>query len=95
MNGLSTSRILLRPCTWVYVALMALTVVTWAVGRAGLSGLGLSMLVLGLALLKGGLVGDWFMGLRQVGGTWRWVVIIWLLIPGSLIAIAFMLSYVN
>jgi hypothetical protein len=46
-----------------------------------------------LAVLKGHLVGDWFMGLRRVHGIWRWVVAIWLLIPGGLIATAFILGY--
>ena len=84
---------LIRPCTFVYLLLVILTVATWAIGRSGLSGLGLAMLVLGLALLKGQLVGDWFMGLRGLRGIWRWVVVIWLLIPGGLISLAFFLSY--
>ena len=46
-----------------------------------------------LALLKGHLVGDWFMGLCGLRGPWRWVVAIWLLLPGLLIALAFFLSY--
>ena len=64
-----------------------------AIGRAGLEGLGLVLLVLGFALLKGHLVADWFMGLRGVRGLWRWVVVIWLLIPGGLITLAFVWSY--
>jgi len=84
---------LIRPCTFVYLLLVILTVATWAIGRSGLSGLGLAMLVLALALLKGQLVGDWFMGLRGLRGIWRWVVVIWLLIPGGLISLAFFLSY--
>lgn len=83
----------LRPCTWAYLLLVVLTVLTWAIGRLGFSGLELALLVLGLALFKGHLVGDWFMGLRRVRGIWRWVVASWLLIPGSLIAVAFALSY--
>ena len=52
-----------------------------------------SLLVLGFALLKGHLVADWFMGLRGVRGIWRWVVVVWLLIPGGLISLAFVWSY--
>ena len=62
-------------------------------GRSGLDGLGLALLVLLLALFKGQLIGDCFMGLRGVRGPWRWVVAIWLLVPGSLIALAFVLSH--
>lgn len=79
----------MRPCTFVYVLLMALTVVTWYVGVSGFSGLTFAFLVLGLSLLKGHLIGDYYMGLKTVSGIWRWVIVIWLLLPGSLIVIAF------
>jgi caa(3)-type oxidase subunit IV len=88
----STNRVI-RPCTLVYVVLIVLTVVTWAIGRSELSGFWLALLVLTFALVKGQLVGDWFMGLREVRGIWRWVIVIWLLIPGGLITWAFALSY--
>ena len=84
---------LIRPCTLVYLSLVGLTVLTWAIGRSELGGLGLALMVLALALFKGHLVGDWFMGLRDVRGIWRWVVVIWLLLPGGLITTAFVLSY--
>ena len=84
---------LIRPCTRVYLVLVLLTLTTWVVGTVGLGGLPVSMLLLVIALLKGHLIGDWFMGLRAIRGVWRWVVAIWLLIPGGLISIAFVLSY--
>lgn len=87
------ARRLIRPCTLVYAVLVALTLVTWTIGRAGLDGLGLALTVLGIALFKGHLVADWFMGLRGVRGLWRWVVVIWLVIPGGLISLAFILSH--
>ena len=92
MNRRPAHRLAIRQCTLVYAALVLLTLVTWGVGRAGMAGLGLSLLLLGLALFKGFLVGDWFMGLRGLFGIWRWVVVFWLLIPGGLIGIAFVLS---
>jgi cytochrome c oxidase subunit 4 len=82
----------LRPCTWVWLIMLALTLATWAIGRAGLGGLELALLVLGFALLKGQLVGDHFMGLRRVRGFWRWPVTLWLVIPGGLITTAFVLA---
>lgn len=93
MNSTEPTRQLIRPCTLVYAVLVLLTFTTWAIGRAGLGGLGLTLLVLAFAILKGHLIGDWFMGLRSVRGIWRWVVAIWLLIPGGLITLAFVLSY--
>lgn len=82
----------IRPCTLIYIVLMALTVVTWMIGRAGLSGLDISLLVLSFALIKGLLIGDYFMGLKTAHGFWRWTIIIWLLLPGGLITWAFMIS---
>lgn len=82
----------IRPCTRVYLLLIGLTLFTWAVGTAGLGGLTLSLLVLGLALLKGHLIGDYFMGLNRVRGLWRWAIVIWLLVPGGLISVAFILT---
>ncbi len=82
----------LRPCTKVWLALMGITLITYGVGRLGLDGVETSLLVLGLALVKGQLVGDWFMGLGRVRGLWRWPVTLWLFVPGSLIALAFLLT---
>jgi hypothetical protein len=93
MSSAQPNRQLIRPCTLVYLVLVLLTCATWAIGRAGPGGLGLALLVLAFAMLKAYLVGDWFMGLRAVLGLWRWVVAIWLLIPGGLITFAFVMSY--
>jgi hypothetical protein len=78
-----------RPCTLVYVVLLALTVTTWLIGKAGLTGVHIALLVLSFALFKGLLIGDYFMGLRGVHGLWRWAIIIWLVVPGSMISWAF------
>lgn len=79
----------IKPCTLVYLLLMGLTFITWLAGVSGFSGLTIALMVLGLSLLKGFLIGDYYMGLKLVSGGWRWVIMLWLLIPGSLIAIAF------
>ena len=63
------------------------------IGKSGISGFQIAFLVLLFALLKGLLIGDFFMGLRSVRGPWRWPIVIWLLIPGSLITWAFLLPY--
>lgn len=82
----------IRPCTIVYLLLMLLTLITWAVGVAGLDGLIMALMVLGLALLKAQLIGDYYMGLKRVSGVWRWVIIGWLFFTGSLISIAFWIT---
>ena len=82
----------LKPCTLVYIILILLTLFTWYVGLSGLSGLTISFLVLGLSLLKGQFIGDYYMELQKVSSAWRWVIVVWLLVPGSLIAIAFYIT---
>lgn len=82
----------IRPCTFVYLLLMMLTLVTWGVGVLGFDGLTMALMVLVLALLKGQLIGDYYMGLKRVSGGWRWVIIAWLMLIGSLISMAFYLA---
>ncbi|MGD8587999.1 MAG: cytochrome C oxidase subunit IV family protein [Chromatiales bacterium] len=90
---MSAKRLLgLRPCTRVYLLLILLSCTTYLIGRLGFSGLGISLLVLLLALFKGQLVGHYFMGLGSVRGWWRWPVLIWLFVPGGLIGAAFILA---
>lgn len=79
----------IRPCTLVYVVLMALTVTTWLLGKTGITGLNIALPVLAFALFKGLLIGDYYMGLKGIRGLWRWVIIIWLLATGSMISWAF------
>ena len=81
-----------RLSTWIWMIMMLLSLVTYVVGHLGLSGLNIALGVLVLALIKGYLVGAYFMGLRHVRGFWRWPVAIWLLLPGLLITIAFVLA---
>ena len=82
----------LRPCTWVYLFLMSFTFITFLIGQLGLSGLDVALGVLLLALIKGQLVGAYFMGLGSLRGFWRWPVFIWLFVPGILIGTAFYLA---
>jgi hypothetical protein len=82
----------IRPCTRVYLVMIGLTLLTFAIGALGIGGLDASLLVLGFALIKGQLVGDFFMGLKGLRGPWRWVIFLWLFVPGALITTAFVLS---
>lgn len=82
----------IRACTWVWLMLLILSLLTYLVGQYGLSGPDISLGVLFLALFKGYLVGAWFMGLGRLRGFWRWPVTIWLLLPGALIGTAFTLA---
>lgn len=96
MTAIMTTHAAMRPCTRVYLLLVGLTAVTFAIGHfdllSGDRALVLSLLVLGFALIKGLLIGDFFMGLKGIRGPWRFVIVLWLLIPGTLITIAFTLA---
>lgn len=87
----NTSHSVLRPCTGFWLLLVALTLVTYIAAELGLQGKALVLGVLVIAIIKGQLVADWFMGLRHVRGFWRPVLSGYLLIVGSLIAAAFLL----
>lgn len=84
-----------RNAARVYLLLLILTTVTLGVGHAGAGGLWVSLAVLVLALLKGQLIGDYFMGLKGIRGPWRWVITIWLLLVGVLIAGGFLVSFAS
>ncbi|MCW8906174.1 MAG: cytochrome C oxidase subunit IV family protein [Sedimenticola sp.] len=83
----------MKPATWVFAILVLLTLVTFYVGETGMEGLDIALFVLAIAMIKGHLVGAYFMGLGQLRGLWRWPVTVWLVIPGGLISVAFFLSY--
>ena len=92
MNSANSKVTSLRGPNLAFVLLCLLTLFTWGVGVSGWKGLEASLLVLGVALLKGQLIGDWFMGLRHLQGIWRWVVLLWLLLIGVLVATAFLMA---
>ena len=91
-SGATTQTAWIRPCTRIWLLLMGLSLVTFLVGWMQLQGLPAALTVLGFALLKGLLIGDYYMGLRWVDGPWRWVIVLWLLVPGALITLAFTMA---
>jgi len=38
------------------------------------------------------IVGDYFIALKGLRGPWHWVILLWLFVPGTLIATAFLLA---
>ncbi|MDD3447554.1 MAG: cytochrome C oxidase subunit IV family protein [Gammaproteobacteria bacterium] len=82
----------IRPCTAVWLVLVALTGVTYTVGELHLGGLAAVGFVLLTTLVKGQLVVDWFMGLRRVRLFWRVVLFLWLAAVGASIAGAYLLG---
>lgn len=82
----------MRMANLTYLVMVVFTFLTFYIGESGVGGLLISLTVLCVALLKGHLVGDYFMGLAKVHGFWRWIVTIWLLLPAMLIGTAFVLA---
>lgn len=78
--------------TLIYAVMVTLTAVTFAMGRLGLSGSGVIVIALVIALFKGQLVVDHFMGLRRVRWLWRGVLYGYLAVLGVAIAAAFLLA---
>jgi len=73
----------------VWLTLVVLTLLTYAIGVSGLGG---AVVVAGILLsvaVKGHLVVDVFMGLKGVRSPWRWIVTAWLFIVLLLIGVAF------
>jgi hypothetical protein len=73
----------------VILGMVILAAVAVKAGRGGYSAVDH---VLGFALIKGQMVGDYFMGLKGIKGPWRWVIALWLVLPGALITTAFILA---
>lgn len=82
----------MRPCTRIWLLLVLLTLVSFAIGEAQLGGTAVMIFVLALALLKGRLVASHFMGLRRAAFLWRFVMASYLLTVGGMVAAAYLLA---
>jgi len=82
----------IRPCTFVWVILISLTVITLAISKMELGGYSVLGFILILTFIKTQMVADWFMGLRRVRPLWRLIVTTYLVIVISGIALAYHLS---
>jgi len=77
---------------FVFLTMVLLTTVTYSADRFGLSGIELVLTVLFIALFKGQLLVDYFMGLRGVRWFWRNILYGYLVVLGAAIATAFILA---
>jgi len=85
-------RIPLRPCTRVWLLLLVLTLITFAIGEAGLGGSRIMLAVLAITLVKSRMVAGFFMGLRQTRLLWRMIMLGYLAVVGSMIALAYLIA---
>ncbi len=82
----------IRPCTRVWLVLMVLTCLTYAIGEAGWSGTAAMLIVLGTAFIKVEMVANYFMGLRRTRWLWRGIVLGWLILVSVLITVAYLMT---
>lgn len=78
--------------TMIWLMLVALTLVTFRIGQAGTVGSSAMLAVLLIALVKGQMVANYFMGLRRVHIGWRILILAYFVIIGGLIALAYQLA---
>lgn len=78
--------------TTVWLVLVALTLVTFSIGETGTTGKLAMLGLLFIALVKGQLVANYFMGLRDVAWGWRAIILGYFLLVGGLIAVAYLMG---
>jgi cytochrome c oxidase subunit IV len=76
--------------TIIWLVLVALTLTTFSLGEAGLSGKGVMLTLLAITMIKSQLVANYFMGLRKTRLLWRAIMLGYFLIVGGLIALAYL-----
>lgn len=81
-----------KSSTIEWLVLLALTLLTFGLAEAHLSGSAVLIPVLLATLVKGRIVIDRFMTLQRVVAPWRWIVLGWLLLVLGLIGYAFKLT---
>ena len=78
-----------KAATFQWLALLALTGLTFGLAEFGMSGHTVILVVLAATLVKGRIVIDRFMALQGVAAPWRWLVLGWLAVVLGAIAYAF------
>jgi len=82
----------IRPCTYVWLILILLTVFAFVVGKLELGGITIVSIILVSTFIKGLMVIDYFMGLHRVRWRWRIMMYAWLLFVTGMIGFAYSLG---
>ncbi|MCX7185783.1 MAG: cytochrome C oxidase subunit IV family protein [Methylophilales bacterium] len=78
--------------TVIWVLLVALTIATFSIGEAGMAGKNIMLILLSIAMIKSQMVANYFMALRQTKLIWRLVMLLYFVIVGGLIALAYLIG---
>lgn len=92
MNKVNTTKLNLRPCTWVWITLIVLTLAVLTVGQMGLGGKTIVALLLISTLVKTQIVADYFMGLKKGRPLWRIIMMTYIWVIISMIGLAYWLG---
>ena len=76
--------------TVIWLVLVALTIMTFCLGEAGMTGKGVMLTLLAITMIKSQLVANYFMGLRHVSWLWRGIILGYFVVVGGMIAIAYL-----
>jgi cytochrome c oxidase subunit IV len=78
--------------TVIWLMLVILTIATFSLGEAGMSGKYVMLTLLAIAMIKSQLVANYFMGLRKSKFLWRAMMFGYFAIVGGLIAVAYLMG---
>jgi len=78
-----------RTLEYIWIVLIILTIFAYLLGYLKLISTSLVGILLLTTLIKGALVSDYFMGLKDVSGKYRFIPIIWLSVIIILVGIAY------
>jgi cytochrome c oxidase subunit IV len=78
--------------TIIWLILVALTIATFSIGEASMSGKGTMLTLLAIAMIKSQMVANYFMALRQTRLLWRIIMFGYFVIVGGLIALAYLMG---
>ena len=68
----------IKSASYQWLILLLMTCISFALAEAGFSGMTMILPVLLATLIKGSIVIDRFMALRDVAGAWRFLALGWL-----------------
>jgi hypothetical protein len=86
------NRRLIRRLTWIWLALMAFTILTYTISKSNYSGTWVVVLLLVTVFIKGHWIIADFMELRHAGLLWRVLAHGWLILVCAGILAAYMLG---
>ena len=81
-----------RRLTWIWLALLAFTVLTYAISKSEYSGTWIVVLLLVTVFIKGHWIIADFMELRHAGLLWRVLAHGWILLVSAGILVAYMMG---